>query len=309
MAMALQYHAGQIEVQDEANTRPVADMLAGWVGPVGEFARVADLLLLATPDEDADLGFSVVSGTAPLVEVTGNTTISIPGLALAGDADVLAGGLAISLAQRRRARINGRLTRGPEGWTLETAEAFTNCRKYIAPSIALEPGSRGAPSAVEPLSYEDPWLADLLARAETSFLASVSPDGLPDVSHRGGPPGFLKLDAQTGELTWPEYVGDGMFKTAGNIRATALATLLVLDLVSGDSAELIGEAEYRTLRTYKQARADALLSGKDPFPVQGEMTLGIRRTRRLRSLVAPRQRLEKTEKVTSCSPIDDQYPQ
>jgi hypothetical protein len=33
--MALRYHAGQIEVQEEANTREVAEMLADWVGPVG----------------------------------------------------------------------------------------------------------------------------------------------------------------------------------------------------------------------------------------------------------------------------------
>jgi hypothetical protein len=40
----LKYHHGQIEIQTEANTRIVADRLAGWVGPVVEFCRTADLI-------------------------------------------------------------------------------------------------------------------------------------------------------------------------------------------------------------------------------------------------------------------------
>ena len=308
--MALQYHAGQIEVQEEANTRPVADMLADWVGPVAEFSRMADMILLATPDGDGDLRFATVSGAAPLVEVLGERGLRIAELSLALQSDgAPAGGLAINLSQRRRARINGRLVRSEYGWVLEAAEVFTNCRKYIAPSVALEEGRVSGPTTVEPLSCDESWLVDLLGRAETSFLASVSPEGQPDVSHRGGAPGFLRLDGSSGVITWPEYVGDGMFKTAGNIRATGKATLLVLDLVSGDAAELIGEASYRTLRTYKEARTEALLSGRDPFPVQGEMSLHIHWARRLRSLIMPRRRLEKVAKITSCSPTDEQYPQ
>jgi hypothetical protein len=308
--MALQYHAGQVEVQEEANTRPVADMLADWVGPVAEFSRVADMILLATPDDDGDLRFATVSGAAPLVEVLGEQGLFIPELSLALQTDgALAGGLAINLSQRRRARVNGRLVRSESGWVLEAAETFTNCRKYIAPSVALEEGRVNRPTTVEPLSCDESWLADLLGRAETSFLASVSPEGQPDVSHRGGAPGFLQLDAASGVLTWPEYVGDGMLKTAGNIRATGRATLLVLDLASGDAAELVGEAAYRTLRTYREARTDALLSGRDPFPVQGEMSLQVRWARRLRSLIAPRKRLEKALRVTSCSSTDEQAPQ
>ena len=306
--MALQYHAGQIEVQDEANTRPVADMLAGWVGPVGEFSSVADLLVFATPDGDGDLRFVTVSGPAPLVEITGSTTIRIPGLALAGNEDVMAGGLATSLAQLRRARINGRLIPGDEGWSLETMEAFTNCRKYIAPSMAIDATVRSAPVAVEPVSWDDRWLSDLIATAETTFLASISPDGLPDVSHRGGQPGFIRPDASSGQLIWPEYIGDGMFKTAGNVRATGCASLLVLDLHTGDAAELVGKASYMTLKTRSQARSHGLERHRDPYPVQGEMSLSVRRARRLRGLFAPRERMAKAQRVNSCSPIDDQAP-
>jgi hypothetical protein len=308
--MALQYHPGQIEVQEEANTRRVADMLANWVGPVGLFASVADLIVVATADEAGDLRFATVSGEAPLVDVVADGTIRIEGLmpAIAGES-APAGGLAISLAQLRRARINGRLTVYGSGSILEADEAFTNCRKYVVPSLAVDGELRAGPREAAALSLDDPWLADVIARAETSFLASVSPEGQPDVSHRGGARGFLRYEAAAGTLSWGEYVGDGMLKSAGNIRATGRASLLVLDLESGDAAEVTGTAAYTTLRTAKRPREDALQEHKEAFPLQGEMSFQVAAARRLISLVAARRRLEKALRVTSASSIDDQAPQ
>ena len=63
----LAYHAGQRAVQDEAQTRRVADKLADWVGPVPDFARGADLVVLALPDDGGGLRFTVLSGEPPLV--------------------------------------------------------------------------------------------------------------------------------------------------------------------------------------------------------------------------------------------------
>ena len=137
----------------------------------------------------------------------------------------------------------------------------------------------------------------------------MSPDGQPDVSHRGGPPGFLALDAAAGTLTWPEYVGDGMLKSAGNVRATGVATLVVLDLATGDAAELSGQSVFRTLRTNKEARRAALEQHRDPFPPQGQITLQISRVTRLEGLTNPRRLIETQDKVTSCSPPEDQRPQ
>ena len=139
----------------------------------------------------------------------------------------------------------------------------------MAPSLALEERPHLGPVACEPLALDDPWLAALLAKAETSFLASVSPDGGPDVAHRGGPPGFLELDAAARRLTWPEYVGDGVFKSAGNVRATGIMTLLVPDHDSGDGVELIGRGDYRNIRPERRQRIDALVQHREPVPNPG----------------------------------------
>jgi len=309
--LPLTYHAGQISVQEEANTRPVADRLASWVGPVGEFTRGADMVLLATCPAGGDLNFVCVSGRAPLVNVLDEHSILLPELPLSlGETGVLAGGLAITMAQRRRARLNGRLLpTDEEGCLLRAAEAFSNCRKYIAPSLALDERLHVGPMGGEPVAYDDAWLRDLLSSSETAFLASISPEGQPDVSHRGGPPGFIQLDAAAGVLSWHEFVGDGMFKSAGNVRATSRLTLLVLDIQTGDAAELSGRGSYRTLRTYKEARSGGLERHDEDFPVQGEIVVELTRAVRLEGFTWPRQRLESATKVTSCSPIEEQSPQ
>jgi hypothetical protein len=309
---ALSYHAGQIAVQEEAKTRHVADKLAHWVGPVGEFALGADLFLFATADADGILSFTVLSGDPPLAEIAGESELRLrfpSGLAPLSQTPVACGGLAISLGQARRARINGTLIPNAGASELAAAETFTLCRKYMAPSLALEDRPHLGPVACEPLTLDDPWLAGLLAKAETSFLASVSPDGGPDVAHRGGPPGFLELDAAVRRLTWPEYVGDGVFKSAGNVRATGIMTLLVPDHDSGDGVELIGRGSYKNLRPERRLRLDALVQHRDPFPIQGVITCEIIRAVRLRQLLHPRQRIEKAIKVTSRSSVDEQAPQ
>jgi predicted pyridoxine 5'-phosphate oxidase superfamily flavin-nucleotide-binding protein len=308
--MPLQYHAAQIEVQEEANTRPVAEMLANWAGPVQEFASVADLIVLATADLDGRLHFATACGQAPLVEAVGPTALRLLGpVAPFEAAEALVGGLAINLGQRRRVRLNGRLRREGGTCLLEAQEAFVNCRKYIAPSVAVDVEPHVGPIDSSHVGLDDPWLAGVLSKAETAFLASVAPDGQPDVSHRGGPPGFLRLDVEQKRLTWPEFVGDGMLKSAGNVRATSQATLLVLDLQTGDAVELAGDATYRTLRTAREARSDALEQHRDPFPIQGQIDLSIKEARRLTGMIHARRRIAKAEKMTSCSPIDDQYPQ
>jgi len=308
--MPLEYHAGQIAVQTEANTRPVADKLAHWVGPIVEFMDVADLIVLATPSADGRLRFTAIGGRAPLIEVLGGASVALPvalPVAMPGES-VPVGGLAIALAQRRRARLNGELTVGDDRTVLDAAEAFTNCRKYVAPSEAIETETRIGPSRRERVALGDPWLHGVLARAETSFLATVSPSGMPDVSHRGGPPGFLSLDAPSATLTWSEFVGDGMLKSAGNVRANGQITLLVIDLPTGDAAELTGQATYETLMTRQRARTEGLERHRDPFPPQGRIAMKIETSERLSALMPSRRPID-LAKLNSSSPLEEQEPQ
>jgi len=309
------YHAGQLAAQAEAGTTRVAQKLADWVGPVPDFARGADLIVLALPVAAGELRFVFVSGSAPLLGIAGTPEASDLRFALppaVAGADVpmpaVCGGLAINLGLARRARVNGTLRRGVAGPELLVTEAFTLCRKYMAPSVALEPAPRVGPGLREPLALDDPWLADLLARAETSFLGSISPAGMPDVAHRGGEPGFLRYDPPARRLAWTEFVGDGVFKSAGNVRATGSMSLVVPDLGTGDGAMLSGRAEYATDAGERAQREDALVQHREAFPPQGTMTCTIARAERLRGLMHPRERIARAPRVTCRSTVPEQKP-
>ena len=308
----LAYHAGQRAVQEEAGTVRVADKLADWVGPVAEFARGADVVVLALPDNGRGLRFCLLSGGPPLVALGDGPDLRL-GLpaALAGHVDgpTACGGLVISLGLARRARINGFLYRRAAATELVATEAFTLCRKYFAPSVGVAEGPlRIGPAQREPLPPDHPLIGDVLARTETAFLASVSPDGMPDVAHRGGAPGFLAYDQAARTLTWKEYVGDGVFKSVGNVRATGTMALLALDLPSGDAVCLYGRGDYRNTRA-DRGREDALVQHREDHPQQGVMSCEITRAERLRDLLHPRRRVDRVPRITSRSTVPEQKPQ
>jgi predicted pyridoxine 5'-phosphate oxidase superfamily flavin-nucleotide-binding protein len=48
------------------------------------------------------------------------------------------------------------------------------------------------------------------------FLATADAKGRPDVSFKGGPAGFVRITAP-GELAFPDYDGNGMFRSLGNL--------------------------------------------------------------------------------------------
>lgn len=311
MIKPLVYHPGQRTVQEEAGTVRVADKLADWVGPVADFARGADLVVLALPENGAGLRFALLSGAAPLVRLADGPELRLElpaGLAEHVQTPTACGGLVISLGLARRARVNGFLYGRVAAPELVASEAFTLCRKYFAPSLPVcDAPLRVGPAARTPLALDHPLLADVLGRAETAFLATLSPDGMPDVAHRGGAPGFLEYDPAARRLWWSEYVGDGVFKSAGNVRATGTMALLALDLASGDAVCLYGRGDYRNTRA-DRGREDALVQHREEFPPQGRMTCTIARAERLSGLAHPRERIARAPRVTSRSTVPEQKP-
>lgn len=59
------------------------------------------------------------------------------------------------------------------------------------------------------------------------FLATADGDAQPDCSFKGGPPGFVKVPAPD-LLVYPDYDGNGMFKSLGNIKINAKVGLLFI---------------------------------------------------------------------------------
>ncbi|MEU2432064.1 pyridoxamine 5'-phosphate oxidase family protein [Streptomyces sp. NPDC007861] len=73
-----------------------------------------------------------------------------------------------------------------------------------------------------------PQMADFIGRQTMAFLSTADAAGACDVTFRAGPPGFVTvLDDRT--LTYPEYRGNGVLASAGNITENPHIGLLFVD--------------------------------------------------------------------------------
>jgi predicted pyridoxine 5'-phosphate oxidase superfamily flavin-nucleotide-binding protein len=61
------------------------------------------------------------------------------------------------------------------------------------------------------------------------FLATADAEGRPDCSFKGGAPGFVRVTGPS-ELAFPDYDGNGMFKSLGNLTVNPNAGLLFIDM-------------------------------------------------------------------------------
>ncbi|MEA3056273.1 MAG: uncharacterized protein QOD30_1705 [Actinomycetota bacterium] len=83
---------------------------------------------------------------------------------------------------------------------------------------------------------------DFVERASMFFLATVDADGHPDVSYKGGIPGFVSVvDERT--LAFPSYDGNGQFRSLGNILVNANVSLLFVDFEHPNRMRITGRAE------------------------------------------------------------------
>ena len=155
--------------------------------------------------------------------------------------------LGIDLATRRRNRANGTVVAtNAQGFMVRVQQSFGNCPQYIqARDIEAEATSPGAEQA-ERLDGLDQRARALIAGADTFFVASSigaeggDAGGL-DMSHRGGRPGFVRIDGDV--LTIPDFRGNRYFNTLGNLMLEPRAGLLFVDFATGDLLHLQGRAE------------------------------------------------------------------
>lgn len=157
--------------------------------------------------------------------------------------------LGIEFHTRRRNRMNGTLHgRTDAGFEVAVEHAFGNCPQYIQLrdfAFVREPGDFAEVPAAETLGMESPLVRAMIARADTFFVSSYVDDANGrhvDASHRGGKPGFVRINAD-GSLTIPDFAGNLHFNTLGNILLNPKVGLVFPDFATGDMLHLTGDAE------------------------------------------------------------------
>ncbi|KAJ5959491.1 Riboflavin synthase-like beta-barrel [Penicillium vulpinum] len=230
-----------------------------WGGKVGFAKPVAESLI--------DLRTQVDSKYDPVVQalLTGNKTDAYTGKMVSG--------LAIDLENRRRVKLYGRMVAGSLSdrdagqaqLVVHIEESLGNCPKYMNKKhiVPAQPGSK--------LISDSPQLnstaVELLSRADTMFISSSHGSSTMDTNTRGGPPGFMRVESNNASgavVVYPEYSGNRLYQTLGNLQTTPLAGFVVPDFDSGNVLYFTGSTE--------------ILAGKEADAILPRSNLAVRVT-------------------------------
>jgi ferredoxin-NADP reductase len=127
---------------------------------------------------------------------------------------------------------------------------------------------------------------EIISQADNFYIATHLADNSEnvahgaDVSHRGGKPGFVRIDDDK-TLTFPDFSGNYHFNTLGNILLNPLAGLLFIDFATGDllcltcSAKIIWDSEERRAFTGAERLVEFTLDEglliEDAMPIRWDL--------------------------------------
>lgn len=248
------FHPGELAMQRRAGAKAEAYRLRRMVEPAELDRGAAGFLsrqtfaALTGRDTSDRLWISPLIGPpgflyVPTPDVLGIAATIAPGLPLETmPAGQPVGVVVVDFPARRRLRINGTLSSINDGHLLVAVEqAYGNCPQYIqARALSPRRSSTTASHAYRGSSLRREEL-QLVRSADTFFLGTTHPECGADASHRGGAPGFVR--AEPTSLWWPDYPGNNMFNSFGNVAVNPEAALLFFDFDRGRTLQLSGIAQ------------------------------------------------------------------
>jgi len=248
--MPANYHSGEIAIQKQVGTYfgTNSDIGADIPRAFAKFMKMQILAVMASIDAQGRVWASALTGEPGFIQPIDQHTVQVNAQPITGDpimANISAthrvGLLVIDLATRARIRVNGRAELQSNGIQIQTEEVFGNCQQYIQSRIPLSGlGERSRPQTPQLGKALTQAQRHWIESADTFFVASANPAGGADSSHRGGQPGFVRVRGNV--LTWPDYAGNGMFQTLGNVTLNPKVGLLFINFESGSVLQLTGQA-------------------------------------------------------------------
>jgi len=247
------YHEGELAVQVRAGVGPeglaAEEMYHATMGAgVVRFLALQHIAVLSTRDCDGRVWASLRSGPLGFLRAADPLTLEISGRSHPEDpllknlaSTVPTGALVINLEARQRVRLNGDAQLTEAGMVRMTVkQVYGNCPQYIQARRIIGDRALSDVSATHGDSLNERWRR-WVESADTFFLATAHSNSGLDASHRGGKPGFVGVESET-RILFPDYPGNRMFNSLGNITSCPKAGLLFVDFQSGAGLQLSGTA-------------------------------------------------------------------
>jgi hypothetical protein len=257
------FHAGELAIQarlgfqeqmDRQGRRVIRDYLPD---QHRQFFAQLPYVLVGTVDGAGNPWASILVGQPGFLSSPNDRTLQINAQPLFGDplATTLVEGcdiglLGIELQTRRRNRLNGAVTAiHNHGFEVQVGQSFGNCPQYIqSRTVMLDDFNPDTPKPVIEVVTLSGLERALITAADTFFIATANlaksagtARGV-DISHRGGKPGFVRIDNDQ-TLTIPDFAGNHHFNTFGNLEMNPRAGLLFIDFEQGNVLYLTGTAQ------------------------------------------------------------------
>ncbi len=265
MAVDSPFHQGERELQSRKGVREQAENIGQRFirdhlpEQHQSFYAQLPLLFAGTIDQAGRPWASVLVGRPGFINSPDQQSLNISARPIYGDPlnenlseGVEIGLLGIEYHSRRRNRMSGKISSLINGAIgLSVTQTFGNCPQYIqARDYQLQPeiDNIGEQRPVQRFTRLDQRSSDIISGADNFYIASYyseNPDKTShgaDVSHRGGKPGFVRVEDQR-TFTFPDYSGNNHFNTLGNIQMNPRAGLLFIDFGNGDLLYLTCHAE------------------------------------------------------------------
>ncbi|WP_299962844.1 pyridoxamine 5'-phosphate oxidase family protein [uncultured Roseobacter sp.] len=258
---AQQFHEGELRLQERTGEREKIEAMTRHLlrdvmpDQHRAFFEGLEYIFLGTVDAKELPHASIVTGPVGFASSPDPKTLVIQTGDRAGkpafdtlDIGQAVGVVGLDLSNRRRNRMHGKITAMDDvSVTIAVVQSYGNCPKYIGLreiSARARPVAGGEAEVRDALNAED---TALIKAADAFFIASYVQDGSGapyegvDVNHRGGQPGFVSVDSPS-QITIPDYRGNNLFNTFGNLLLNPDAGLLFVDFETGDQLHLQGRA-------------------------------------------------------------------
>ncbi len=118
---------------------------------------------------------------------------------------------------------------------------YTDAQRKLQAENGHEKLARGVVKAIVRDALED-YHIEYIESRDYFFLSTVTAQGEPTVSYKGGPVGFVR-HLGDGKLVFPNYDGNGMWLSMGNIDETARIGMLFMDFETPWRIRVQGDAK------------------------------------------------------------------